>query len=637
MAHEAPGRTLGAMTHTLSFEPRTASPASRLRGSALSVARFVLHYGEMVLAMYVGMLIYMPLEGFVPTALQQIGMALFMAWPMVVWMRIRGHAWRHGLEMAAAMLIPWAVLLMLAKVIPALASVADWAMYLGMLGFMLIRRDHHHAATHEHSESHSASHSARPRRVHFKPILLAVAYVTAVALLPSAVAIFNLGSKWSTQADPAQVPAIAAPLPALPVPDPNKKLAVVLSSAYGSEITDTLPSFEILADSGAFNVYSVAPERTVLPLVSETLRPTGLDFIPHFSYAQYAAQIGRDPDLIVIPGMPGYTPERDAAMVDWIRTHAGPNTTVLGICIGGIVLADTGLLDGHTATTNVGVMSDLAAKHPATTWVPNVRYYDDGSMVESTTLASGIDATLHIVDRFAGRATALDVARHIGYPNTNYLDDPSWSWPTEQWPTAQPFDDRFGPIFATGAFRSQQRIGVPLYDGISEAGLAGLIDPNIGSLNSRPYVMGPERNVVHSRNGFLFVPRYDFATVPRPDRVLVPAGADSDAKRQVIATWSADKTRPQAEDIFQNVGKGETAYEAMFEDLSRTQGATFARSDASILFYVIDPTRLQGADWFIQDWLSPLLLGMLGAALVYGVTHLKLARRTRFQPLPQPA
>jgi hypothetical protein len=110
----------------------------------------------MVLAMYVGMLIYMPLEGLLPSSLQQIGMALFMAWPMVVWMRIRGHGWRHGFEMAAAMLIPWAVLLMLGKVISPLAGVADYAMYLGMLGFMLLRRnDHHHAGMHQHSEAHS--------------------------------------------------------------------------------------------------------------------------------------------------------------------------------------------------------------------------------------------------------------------------------------------------------------------------------------------------------------------------------------------------------------------------------------------------------------------------------------------------
>ena len=96
---------------------------------------------------------------------------------------------------------------------------------------------------------------------------------------------------------------------------------------------------------------------------------------------------------------------------------------------------------------------------------------------------------------------------------------------------------------------------------------------------------------------------------------------------------SAGKAHQPAEDIFQNVGKGETAYEAAFEDLARIQGAAFAKADASILFYVIDPARLQGADWFIQDWLSPLLLAMLGAAFVYGLTHLKLARRPRFEPI----
>ena len=626
------------MTHTLSLEPRAPSPAVRLRGSALSVARFVLHYGEMVLAMYVGMLIYMPLGGLVPSSLRQIGMALFMAWPMVVWMRIRGHGWRNGFEMSLAMLLPWAVLMGAAKVVPPLASVADWAMYLGMLGFMLVRRDHHQ---HAHGGAHEplaakASPPHRNRRFHIRPLLLALAYFTAVALVPIGVGVFNIGSKWTSQPEAAEPASLASAPPVLPVPDPNKKIAVVLSSGHGAEITDTLPPFEILADSGAFNVYSVAPERTVLPLISGSNKTTTLDFLPHFSYAEYASQIGKDPDLIVIPWMPGYTPERDAAMLDWIRGHAGPQTTVLSICIGGTILADAGLLDGRTATDNVGAMPDVMSRYPGTTWVPNVRWYDDGNMVESTTLTSGIDATLHIVDRFAGRAIALDVARQIGYTNTSYLDNPSWNWPSEQWPTPQSLDDRFGPILLSGAFRPQQNVGVPLFDGVSEAGLAGLIDPQYVSLNLRTFAIAPERSVVRSRNGFQFVPRYDFGTVPSLDRVLVPAGPDSDARREVVAAWSAQHGHRPVEDIFQNVPAGETAYEASFQDLARTQGATFARNDASIQFYVMDPNRLQGADWTVVDVASPLLIGLAGAALVYGATHLKLTRRARLDAILQP-
>jgi AraC family transcriptional regulator, transcriptional activator FtrA len=632
--------TLAGMAHTLSSHATTPALSSRIPAGALTAGRFALHFGEMVLAMYAGMLIYMPLESLVPPALQGIGMALFMAWPMVAWMRIRGHGWRHGFEMALAMLVPWAAVVGLNalganNVLPWLKQADGPAMYLGMLGIMLVRREHYtHGGAHAHAEHH-AVRTARRFRFHFRPLLLGLAYFTAVVLVPLGVGLFNLGSQYTAQQQPPQGPTLATGLPPLPVPDPTKKIAVVLSSTRGSEITDTLPTFEVLADSGIFNVYSVAPERTVLPLVSEGFTPTTLDFIPHFSFAEYDSQIGRAPDLILIPGQPWYTPEQDGAMVDWIRLHAGPNTTLVGICIGGIILADTGLMDGHTATTNAGVFYDLASKHPSTTWVPNVRWYDDGKIITSTTLASGIDATLHVVDRFAGRATALDVARQIGYTQTQYLDNPSWTWPSEQYPTPRALDDRFGTMLASAAFTAPQHIGVPLFDGVSEAGLAGLLDPSFGSLSNRTYIMAPERSVVRSRNGFLFVPRYDFSSVPSLDRVLVPAGATGSAKRQVVAAWSANASHRPVEDIFQNVGNGETAYQATFEDIAQTRGIRLASADASILFYALDASRLYGADRSMSEVLTPLLLSLLGGATVFGITHLKIARRARFAPVPQ--
>jgi putative intracellular protease/amidase len=481
---------------------------------------------------------------------------------------------------------------------------------------MLAGRAHYtQGGVHQHSAVRAR------RRFRLRPVLLALAYVAAVVLIPIGVGVVNLGSKWSSLLLPPPT-SLETPLPALPVPDPNKKIAVVLSSAYGAEITDTLPNFEILARSGVFNVYSVAPERAVLPLVSQAFKPTSLDFIPHFSYAEYESQIGTAPDLIVIPGIPYYTPERDAAMVDWIRSHAGSHTMVLGICVGGIIVADTGLLDGHIATANAGVFADLSSKHLATTWVPNVRYVDDGAVVTSTTLASGMDATLHVVDRFAGRATALDVARQIGYTQTGYLDDPRSTWSN-----ASPVDDRLGTVLAGAAFRGEQQYGVPVYDGVSELGLTGLLDPASLSFNLRSFVMAPARTVVHGANGFQFVPRYDFHTAPALDRVLVPAGADSDAKRQVVAAWSSDQAHPSAEDIFQNVGKGESAYDATYQDLARTQNSSLARANAGLMFYALDPTRLQGAAWSVQDVVTPILISLLAASAVYGAAHVQLPRR----------
>jgi hypothetical protein len=271
----------------------------------------------------------------------------------------------------------------------------------------------------------------------------------------------------------------------LPAPDPSKKIAVILSSAYGAEITDTLPNFEILADSGAFNVYSVAPERTVLPLVSQSFKATSLDFIPHFSYAEYESQIGRDPDLIVIPGIPWYTPERDAAMVDWIRAHAGPRTTVPGDLRGWHHPGGCGLLDGHTATTNAAcslilrrsTWHDLGAQRAL------VRRRHDGRIDHAH-----FGHRCHVArrDRFAGQAKALAVARQISYTNTAYLDDPSWPWPSEQWPTPSRSTARITTLITTGVAGTAESGGVPLFDARRQwGGPGGLLGPTTGSLNFR--------------------------------------------------------------------------------------------------------------------------------------------------------
>jgi hypothetical protein len=71
---------------------------------------------------------------------------------MVAWMIVRGHGWRHGAEMAIAMLAPVAASL-LPRLLGAdadLAWITDLShpgMFLGMLVAMLYRRDHYTGST----------------------------------------------------------------------------------------------------------------------------------------------------------------------------------------------------------------------------------------------------------------------------------------------------------------------------------------------------------------------------------------------------------------------------------------------------------------------------------------------------------
>jgi hypothetical protein len=102
---------------------KVAGPQS-LRSTASAIGLFLLHFVEMVVAMAIGMAIFGPVKaalvdkGYTKlldrTSLDyQVGMNLFMIVPMVLWMRVRGCTWGHGVGMAVAMVVPPACVLVL--------------------------------------------------------------------------------------------------------------------------------------------------------------------------------------------------------------------------------------------------------------------------------------------------------------------------------------------------------------------------------------------------------------------------------------------------------------------------------------------------------------------------------------------
>jgi uncharacterized membrane protein YfcA len=130
----------------------------------VSNRRFARHYIEMVIAMAVGMVLLHPLwmlasRGAAPTGvlraaeIESLVMATTMAIGMVAWMRYRRHAWRHILEMSAAMYAGFVVLfpaLWLQLLAPDdVLSYGHVLMLIFMLVIMLWRREVYVAA-HDH-------------------------------------------------------------------------------------------------------------------------------------------------------------------------------------------------------------------------------------------------------------------------------------------------------------------------------------------------------------------------------------------------------------------------------------------------------------------------------------------------------
>ena len=123
--------------------------------------RLVLHYLEMVAVMIIGMVVLGAASDAVldlpdDPAVNIAEMAIAMTLPMVAWMRFRGHGWRPSIEMAAAMIAPAAVAILLLRTQLVedemlLMTFEHTAMFVGMFVVMLLRRDeytgHHHGST----------------------------------------------------------------------------------------------------------------------------------------------------------------------------------------------------------------------------------------------------------------------------------------------------------------------------------------------------------------------------------------------------------------------------------------------------------------------------------------------------------
>ena len=115
--------------------------------------RFLLHFGEMMAVMGLGMMLIHPVWGvLVPDLDERPGidtllMGVDMALGMGLWMRVRGHDWQMVGEVSAAMTGPFVVLLApyAAGSISAAAysALGHVLMLVAMLGIMLARRHHY--------------------------------------------------------------------------------------------------------------------------------------------------------------------------------------------------------------------------------------------------------------------------------------------------------------------------------------------------------------------------------------------------------------------------------------------------------------------------------------------------------------
>ncbi|MBK1783544.1 DJ-1/PfpI family protein [Prauserella cavernicola] len=138
---------------------------------------------------------------------------------------------------------------------------------------------------------------------------------------------------------------------------------------------------------------------------------SGVPFLPDARYAPGA-------DVLLVPGGGwGARAETgawgEARRGDWLPILREARPEVLaGVCTGTMLLAHAGRVRGRRANTHHAATAELAELGAE---VVDERVVDDGDLVTSGGVTSGIDLALWLVERIAGRERADAVAANLEY------------------------------------------------------------------------------------------------------------------------------------------------------------------------------------------------------------------------------
>lgn len=182
----------------------------------------------------------------------------------------------------------------------------------------------------------------------------------------------------------------------------------------GFDELDAIAPFEVWQTAMAIGA-DVQAELVTLDSSTEVIAAHGLRVQPH-------AQLGIEQklDILIVPG--GGWGNR-APQGAWAEAQRGElptaisrwhqsGTTIASVCTGAMLVAEAGLLKGRPAITHHVAIEELRAIGAE---IVNARVVDDGDLVTTGGVTSGLDLTLWLIERYLSPQIAHEVEKQMEY------------------------------------------------------------------------------------------------------------------------------------------------------------------------------------------------------------------------------
>lgn len=179
---------------------------------------------------------------------------------------------------------------------------------------------------------------------------------------------------------------------------------------------------EVLDFAGPFEVFSLAEkpqtQEKVFKVVTISEKDAllsarnGLKVKADFTFENHPPL-----DVLIVPG--GFGAEKieieNPVALGWIKNQSASAQITASVCTGAFLLAKASVITNERVTTHHMDQKDLQQQYAALRVVADTKYIDSGNTATSGGISAGIELSLYLVARLAGKEIAEATARRMEY------------------------------------------------------------------------------------------------------------------------------------------------------------------------------------------------------------------------------
>lgn len=279
-----------------------------------------------------------------------------------------------------------------------------------------------------------------------------------------------------------------------------RPVIAIIADNDGTELADFVVPYGILSASGVAEVVTVSTR------IGDVIMRPALKLRAEVTMDGFDREFEQGADYVIVPAI---FDSNDPALLAWITDQARKGSTIVSICNGAEVVANTGLMDGHRATAHWASEADRMTDFPAVHWERNIRYVADGKIISSAGISAAIPTSLALVEAIAGYLRAASVAQELGVAEWSSRHDSD---------AFQLLDGEVDESMHSKV--SEFTFALPIGAGIDELAMALTADAYSHSGLGTAVSLAMDDGAVTTRHGLTVIPDRTIATIAANDVVL---------------------------------------------------------------------------------------------------------------------